>query len=56
MYETETAKQAVLATIPMGRLAESPEIAGVVSFLVSEDASFITGETVTAAGGSISRL
>ncbi|KAG4079837.1 hypothetical protein HA402_014968 [Bradysia odoriphaga] len=56
MYETETAKQAVLATIPMGRLAESNEIAGVVSFLVSEDASFITGETITAAGGSISRL
>lgn len=40
----------------MGRLAESNEMAGVVSFLVSEDASYITGETIAATGGSFSRL
>jgi 3-oxoacyl-[acyl-carrier protein] reductase len=33
-----------------GRLAEPAEIAGVVAFLVSPDASFITGSTVAADG------
>jgi len=56
LYESKTANEAVLATIPMGRLAESEEMAGVVSFLVSEDASYITGETIAATGGSFSRL
>lgn len=38
------------------RLGEPDQIAGVVSFLVSEDASYITGETIAATGGMISRL
>ncbi|CAG2056046.1 unnamed protein product [Timema podura] len=36
--------------------AQPPEIAGVVSFLCSDDASYITGETIVAAGGMVSRL
>lgn len=40
----------------MFRLAEANEMAGVVSFLASEDASYITGETIAATGGQISRL
>lgn len=40
----------------MGRLAEPNEMAGVVSFLVSDDASYITGETIAATGGMFSRL
>lgn len=38
------------------RLGEPSEMGSVVSFLVSEDASYITGETITAAGGMVSRL
>jgi NAD(P)-dependent dehydrogenase (short-subunit alcohol dehydrogenase family) len=40
----------------MGRLGQPEEMAGVVAFLVSDDATYITGETITAAGGMPSRL
>ncbi|MFG2525875.1 SDR family oxidoreductase [Streptomyces sp. NPDC048527] len=34
----------------LGRMAQPAEIAAVVSFLVSDDASFITGRTIQADG------
>lgn len=34
------------------RLGEPDDISGVVAFLVSDDASYITGEIIVAAGGS----
>jgi len=37
--------------IPLNRVAEPPEIAGVVAFLASHDGSYITGETINANGG-----
>lgn len=40
----------------MGRFGLPEDIAGAVSFLVSEDANYITGETLVVAGGSPSRL
>jgi len=36
---------------PMGRLGTAQEIAAVVAFLASEEASFITGQVLTADGG-----
>lgn len=43
-------------TIPMGRLAEAEDVGGVVGFLCSEEAAYITGETIVIAGGMHSRL
>jgi len=40
-----------VAHTPMGRLGEPEEVAGVVAFLSSADASYITGTTLTVDGG-----
>ncbi|MGW3690048.1 SDR family NAD(P)-dependent oxidoreductase [Streptomyces sp. NPDC005125] len=39
------------AKMPMGRLAEAADIAGAVSFLLSDDARFVTGQTLFVDGG-----
>jgi len=41
----------IIAKIPVGRLGHAPEIARTVAFLVSEDAGFITGSTLSINGG-----
>jgi acetoacetyl-CoA reductase len=41
----------IVAGIPVGRLGKAEEIAACVAFLAREDASFITGTTITANGG-----
>jgi 3-oxoacyl-[acyl-carrier protein] reductase len=42
------------AAIPLGRFAEPPEIASLVSYLCSDDASYVTGASVVADGGELS--
>jgi glucose 1-dehydrogenase len=37
--------------IPIGRAAEAPEVAGVFAFLASDDATYITGQTIYVDGG-----
>lgn len=37
--------------IPLGRIGAADEVAGVVSFLCSKDASYITGHTISVNGG-----
>ena len=37
--------------VPIGRLADPSEIARVVTFLASDDSSFINGAEITADGG-----
>jgi len=41
----------IIATIPVGRLGHASEIARAVLFLVSDDATFVTGSTVSVNGG-----
>ena len=45
------ARARVSSRIPMGRAAEAAEIAPVFAFLASEEASYITGQTIFACGG-----
>jgi acetoacetyl-CoA reductase len=44
-------RQAIIDSIPMGRLAKPEEIAAVVAFLVSEEAGYITGANISVNGG-----
>ncbi len=41
----------IAATVPMGRLADPDEIARVVCFLASDDASYMTGAMVSVDAG-----
>jgi len=45
-----------LETVPLKRLGEPEDCSGTVSFLVSSDADFITGETILVTGGVSARL
>uniref|UniRef100_A0A8D8RG09 Dehydrogenase/reductase SDR family member 4 n=1 Tax=Cacopsylla melanoneura TaxID=428564 RepID=A0A8D8RG09_9HEMI len=56
LYETEEAHEMAVSAVPMGRLAVPDEMGGIVAFLCSNDASYITGEVLVAAGGMQSRL
>jgi 3-oxoacyl-[acyl-carrier protein] reductase len=47
----EEAKQAMLANTPLGRLGSPEDVARAVRFLVSDEASFITGEVLLVDGG-----
>jgi len=44
-------REQIVATIPMGRLARPDEIAGLVSYLASDDAGYITGANISINGG-----
>ena len=47
----ETQKEAILATIPGKRFGRVEDIAGAVAFLASDDARYITGQTIHVNGG-----
>ncbi|XP_053980158.1 dehydrogenase/reductase SDR family member 4-like [Hylaeus volcanicus] len=54
LYEGK--RDTFLSIIPMQRFGETNDIAGIAAFLASNDAAYITGETIVAAGGMKSRL
>ena len=45
--------QVVVEQTPLGRLGQPEEIAAVIRFLLSEESSFMTGDTLEASGGRI---
>ncbi|QPC46312.1 3-oxoacyl-[acyl-carrier-protein] reductase [Mangrovibacillus cuniculi] len=50
---TPEVKEAMLAQIPLARFGEPKDIASVVSFLASEDAKYMTGQTLHVDGGMV---
>jgi glucose 1-dehydrogenase len=49
----QDARQRILSRTPLGRIGEPAEIAAVAAFLASDDASYITGQTIYADGGRL---
>jgi 3-oxoacyl-[acyl-carrier protein] reductase len=48
---TEEAKQALTKRIPLGTLGTPEDVAAVAAFLASDEAKYITGQTLTVDGG-----
>ena len=48
---TDSAKEAVMAQIPMKRVGNAEDVAETIAFLCSEKASYITGQVISVDGG-----
>lgn len=49
----KAAKERILSRTPLGRIGDPSEIASIAAFLASDDASYITGQTIYADGGRL---
>ncbi|EHB03413.1 Dehydrogenase/reductase SDR family member 4 [Heterocephalus glaber] len=56
LWMGEAREDSIKEIMRIRRLGKPEECAGIVSFMCSEDASYITGETVVVGGGTPSRL
>jgi 3-oxoacyl-[acyl-carrier protein] reductase len=48
---TDTAKTAILANVPLEKLGDVDDVAHATAFLLSQDAKYITGQTLSVNGG-----
>ncbi|MFL5323084.1 MAG: SDR family NAD(P)-dependent oxidoreductase [Microvirga sp.] len=53
VLRNETATRMVMSRTPIGRFGEPDEVASVALFLASDDASYITGQTIYPDGGRL---
>lgn len=53
IFTSEDARKTVMSRTPAGRGGEPSEVASVVAFLASDDASYITGQTIYPDGGRL---
>ncbi|KAJ8457146.1 hypothetical protein ONZ45_g18431 [Pleurotus djamor] len=50
--DAEEYNKLALTRVPMGRFGRSEEVANLVSFLVSKDSEYITGQSISLNGGA----
>lgn len=55
VLNTDGQHDAIAATIPLGRIGQPDDIAGAVLYLVSDAASWVTGQLILVAGGRTQR-
>lgn len=55
VLKNQETKTTFLTNIPMQRIGKPEEIAGIATYLASDDSSYVTGETFTIAGGAFCR-
>jgi 3-oxoacyl-[acyl-carrier protein] reductase len=48
---TDAQRQAILGTVPAGRLGQGAEVAAAVAYLASDEAAYVTGHTLHLNGG-----
>lgn len=53
VFEGEAQRRRILSRTPLGRIGEPEEIAGIAVFLASDDATYVTGQTIYADGGRL---
>ena len=51
----ENIDEIVRTAIPLGRIGRPPELAAVITFLLSDESSFLTGSVIAADGGWTAR-
>lgn len=53
VMSSEEARRKILARTPLGRCGEPEEVAAIAAFLASDDASYLTGQTIYPDGGRL---
>lgn len=51
LFQSEEATERTLKSVPLGRVGQPEEIAGLARFILSDEAAYMNGEVVTLDGG-----